>query len=478
MDRPPQHADSEARPGVGSSALVAVLVAVAYTILAPDFLWGGDSVAFLRAIHEGETNRAAHFLYLPVVRVLAEMGALFGLDAFQCLRGASILGTAAGIGLMHRAALLLGASRGRAASIALMLATTPAVAFFGMIVEIPGVLMGASGLVFLAVACFLRGPTLWSAAVVGLATGGASCLHSSAHLMPLTVSVFCLARGARPDRRWARFAVLCGLAHVSVIAVVALATDLPVVQSLRSSGSFVDTALQLGSPLGTTKSFLFHEWIIPYAPLSLVIFNALRHRGQRMELAGLAFLAALYTAITWPLLAATWSTQLVEHGGYYITLAFPLAWLASSQYGASAGKWLWTGGAIMSAVMIWGESIKITSELDADEVALALGTESATVLTHSSEGLLDLCRRLPAMEAHRLDQVTGVTARRDAIFRALDSLYLETKDRGEKLVLTATLRRELAEAAIPIGWYMEHNFDFEVVSTGSFLGYVLVSRAQ
>lgn len=460
------------------SALVAVLVGVAYTILAPDFLWGGDSVAFLRAVHEGETNRAAHFLYLPVVRMAVDLGALLGLDAFQCLRGASTLGTALGIGLLHRAALLLGASKGRAASIALMLATTPAVAFFGMIVEIPGVLMGASGLVFLAVACFLRAPSLRLAAVVGLATGSASCLHSSAHLMPLTVSVFCLARGARLDRRWLRFAVLCGLAHVSVLAVLALATELPVLQSLRNSGSFVDTALQLGSPLGTTKSYVFHEWIIPYAPLSLVIFSALRHRGQRLELAGLAFLAALYTALTWPLLAATWSTQLVEHGGYYITLAFPLAWLASSQYGASAGRWLWTGGAIMSAIMIWGESIKITSELDADDMSMALGAESATLLAHSSEGLLDLCRSLPDMEIHRLDQVTGVTARRDAVFRALDRLYLETQGRGEQLVLTATLRRELAGASIPIGWYIEHNFDFEVVSAGSFLGYVLEGRSQ
>jgi len=338
--------------------------------------------------------------------------------------------------------------------------------------------MGACGLVFLAVAWFLRGPTMWSAAVVGFATGVASCVHSSAHLMPLTVTVFCLARGARLDRRWAGFAVLCGLAHVSVLGVMALATDLPVVQSLRSSGAFVDTALQLSSPMGATNSYVFHEWIIPYAPLSLVIFNALRHRGQRMELAGFLFLAAIYTVITWPLLAATWSDQLVEHGGYYITLAFPLAWLASGQYGKSAGRWLWTGGAIMSAVMLWGECIKITTELDADDVSQALRSDSATLLTHSSEGLLELCRRLPDMEVHRLDQVTGVTARRDALFRALDILYAETKERGEKLALTASLRRELAEAAIPIGWYIEHNFDLEAASAGSFEGYVLVARPR
>ncbi|MFT7463511.1 MAG: hypothetical protein ACI9EF_001855 [Pseudohongiellaceae bacterium] len=461
---------------IGDSLLVAAAIGLVYSALAPNLLWGGDSLAYIRAVSTGEIDRSVHFLYLPFMRWAADLGAVFGFDAYLSLRAASSWATALGVGVLHQAAVLMGASRSRAVSVAVMLAVTPAVAFFGMIVEIPGVLFGATALVWLAAAMFVRKPQALTAAAMGLATGVAGSIHSSAHLMPLAVAAFCFVHTHLGMKRLLCFGAILGVAHVAWLVLLMVATDLLVLQSLQDSVALVELARELRVELGTTTSHTLHEWIIPYAPLSFVILGALRQVQHRRELMALAVSLLAYGVMAWPLLAATWSSQLVEHGGYYLALAFPLAWLGSAQYSLGVGKWLWTGGAILSATLLWGETLKETSAVIPAEMRSALGTEEATLLCHSSEDLLEVCRTLPSMVIYKADQVPGMAARREAIYISFDRLYDSGQRSGRDVFLTDALKNAMEQASIPLGVYIRKNYATEVLRAGGFVAHRVTRR--
>jgi len=449
---------------------------VIYTLLAPNMLWGGDSLSFLYSIQTGGSERVVHVLYLPAVTLLARWGDMFGLDAFLSLRAASTLSTSLGLWALHQAARNLGAGRRRAAGITLAIAATPAVAFFGMVVEVQGVFFGFAALAWLAVTHCIRHPGIPAVLILGLCTSLASMMHSSGQLLPLLLGVFALIECPALRRRWLVLGLAGTLAHVTVLLACNQFAGLPVLESLRASFAFVDVAARLTSPLGTSVSISLHEWLIPYAPLCLVAFAAVRNGGSRSLLIALHIVLLVYTAIAWPLLAASWGGNVMEHGGYFLPLAFPLAWLAIGPGDARRAVWLAPTGFAVALILVWGEAIRQSDRFPTEDVIAAAAQDDAIVLTHSSENVLQLMLSAPGLQIHRIDQTTGVAAESQAIYTAFDRFMERAVSEDRRVLMTDTLRSSLERNVIPLWSHVRKQYALQPRNWGAFSGYFLVAR--
>lgn len=466
-------------PPLTDGLLIAACCGLAYGLLAPDLLWGSDSLTFLHSVASGGPPHTVHLLYVPIARLVAALGGQLGLDSFLSLRAASVVSTALGLLALHRAAALLGATRALAAAVTLTVAVTPAVAFFAMMVEIQGVFFGLASLAWLAaVRCRVR-PSMPRVALLGAATGLAAMVHSSGNLLPLLLGVFLLLESAELRRRWLPAAVAGACGHVAVPVLLSLVGGLPVLFSLRKSFHFVNMASELASDQGTAAALvLLHEWLIPYAPLWLAAFMAWRAPGGMRRLLSLHALALVYLVMAWPLLSASWSGQVIEHGGYFLPLALPLAWLAlgGSRPVAARALVLAPLGALIAAGLVWDEASRQSAPFPTEAAVEATAEADAVLLSHSSENVLGLMRRVPLLRVVRVDQITGITAGAGLITSGFNMFMQQNAARGQRILMTGTLWSALEQGQLPLWRHIRKHFRLQPLAVGASSWFVVTPR--
>ncbi|MFO1055253.1 MAG: hypothetical protein U1F36_23790 [Planctomycetota bacterium] len=308
---------------------IALCAVVVYSLCAPRILYGPDAFTFFQMAQQGHATHWMHLLYVPILRLARTLGAPLGIAPFHAFVGASSVSTALGVAFCHRAAARLGADRRRAALTALVVACTPAVAFFAVLLEVQGVFFGAVGLAWLAGASFARRPSTARVVGIGLASGLAAMIHGSGHMLPVCVACIALALADLRGIAFGRlvlWAALGALAHAAVPLTLALTTGLDPLTSVRNSANFVEGSAAGAGGLSHLGTILLDEWVYSFAPFCALIYLAARRRELRRMVLAIHVPLAAYLFVSWSLLGYTFGVHGIEHGAYFLPLAFPLAW--------------------------------------------------------------------------------------------------------------------------------------------------------
>lgn len=312
-------------------ALALGLVAfVAYVVCAPRILYGPDAFTFFQMAQQGGAVHWMHVLYIPILRAAKIVTEPLGIEPLRAFAGASAFSTALGLIVLHRAAARFGATRAQAVGLVALIATTPAVAFFAVLLEVQGVFFGAACLPWLAVAWFVQRPTVQRVATIGLTTGFAALIHGSGHLLPVAVAAVGLPFVNLRAIGWQRlvgWAIVGAAAHFTVPVAVQVFTDLDVFRSASNSANFVSGSTRGAGGLAHLGAIVRSEWLYSFAPLCLAVYAAYRVRALRALLAAVHVPFLAYLFVAWALLGYTFGVHGIEHGAYFLPLAFPLAWL-------------------------------------------------------------------------------------------------------------------------------------------------------
>jgi hypothetical protein len=242
-----------------------------------------------------------------------------GCSLYQAALAASQLGTALGAALVYLACRVGGCGRGRSALAAALVACTPCVAFFATVVELHGPFFAPVGAAWLAGAWLARSGGLAAALAVALATSVATGLHSSGALLPVPVL------GSVALRAWPASAPLAARRRL-LLCAASLAVHVPLVAALgqRQFDFFAAMASLASHARPRVAAVVWHEWLWPFAPLSVLFLLGLR--GAPTRKLALVVLASLpvYLVPTLLILGIVWR----EFGAYLVPLAAPLAAIA------------------------------------------------------------------------------------------------------------------------------------------------------
>lgn len=311
-----------------------------YVLLAQEAFHGLDVHVHIFFLTQGQLEHPLHLLYMKIVGTAWPLLRGLGMSPHHALRLLSALGTAVGVCFSHRAAALVGASRGRALMVAGLAAVVPATVFFATVAEIHGVFAAFAGAAWWAWAAVIQRASVRHGLVMGVATGIAASVHATGHLLlPLfagLVLAWWLAPGAGSVREgapapggqspWSAL-VAAAAAHFAIAVVLAVA-----LQPHRLRAPFEgQLAYLLHTALDRHTSFwvsagkvAVHEWLLALFPLSVLTFAGIWRRGLRPMVVAVAGGLVLYLAASWALL-----DDLDERGAYLLPLAFPMALLTS-----------------------------------------------------------------------------------------------------------------------------------------------------
>lgn len=203
-----------------AACVLFVLAFALFVALLPARLYG-DDVWFVRCIVQDEPF-PSHFLYMPLARRFARLGAWLGLDPFLSLRALSALGGAAAVALGFAAAR----RRGLSASAALCFAALPACAasglFFATAAELHALHLAAVGLLAWCLARLHPEAPARRVFALGLAfTLVVGSHQSGVLLLPATIALGWLAtrpRGTARRRRDVAAFALAGLLGLGLMA--------------------------------------------------------------------------------------------------------------------------------------------------------------------------------------------------------------------------------------------------------------------
>jgi len=473
----------ESDAGAGRGWAVAGAALVLYLLLAQSTLWGDGAWILLRIRAGDALGLRTHFLYAPLVALLARAGAPLGLSLHDAAVATSAFGAAAGVLFAQRAAALVTRDRRQALAVALLVAVTPGVLFFATVVELHGLFLGLASLALWRTARVLREPTRRGAALLGAATALATLAHASGHLLPLACLL--LLAALAPEHGPRRGAGLggrrLGLLAAWTLSVHALAT-VGVSALLRGLGLGRVTPLQLPRRLASAAAqfdrgldwvlpALEAEYLLPLFPLSLVaLAGVLRPATRRLGLAYLALLA--------PYLALGYAVG-GEQGAYLLPLAWPAALLAVRLLGPRA---LATAALVACALGVGGVLAHDEPQRGrafARGVQELAGDRRAVLLVASTDDLEACFVHLPGVETVYLPHVARYLARAGG--DALDELdaRLEAElDRGAFVAVTADFHALLAEpeylrlapAAPLVADHLERTFRLEPVEAEGFAG--------
>jgi hypothetical protein len=338
-----------------------------------------DGDTFLISARAGHWTSEPHFLYMPIVRVVAAVGQTLGLSLVVAMAQASALGVALGSACAVIAARRTGLGRGAAAMCGLLTGTVPSALFFGSVLEIHGVFFGACGLAWLAATTPRRraGVSLTVGALCGIAAG----THASGHLLPITLWLFretwpSPAREARLPRTVASGTCIA-LGHLAAWAASSLLVRGDLAQGTRDvlgyglQYAWSDVAL-------ATPFVVVREWLWPFFPLWLLGLLAML-RTRRPVWIALHALVAFYLLLTIPTLGF-----LVENGAYLLPFAYPFALLATPVFRRRTLVAAIAGGIAIGAVIACTfDAIRITdaSGVTTDDlIAVAAGSPCAMIL--------------------------------------------------------------------------------------------------
>lgn len=322
----PAAGGSAGRGGFAATALLGLGAAVAYLLLRRLTAHGNDVFTMMRWLDDGVAH-PQHPLYLVLARGVRTVLAPFGVGTMAALAVFSAVGAAVGVAAVHRAALVLGAERVRAAWLAATVASLPTVVFFATVGELQAPFFGGAGLAAWAVAVWLRqdgsGARLAAAAAVaGIATACAALQHATGHLLVPVAASACWWGGVRrpAGERLVAVAVFAGvhagLAFCGFQVLQLTGTRLP-----GDPGSFLAERADVAQWIGFVPSAFVAQWLVPFAPLSVLAWLGLRRAPGRM--AWFLGVATAYLLVSTALARAA-----DEVGGYLLPLAFPAAYLA------------------------------------------------------------------------------------------------------------------------------------------------------
>ncbi|MFQ5506378.1 MAG: hypothetical protein ACE5F1_16535, partial [Planctomycetota bacterium] len=272
---------TEATPRRGLDTLgLFFLTFLLYSVLAQDVFFKADGPHLVSRLAGGDPHYFHHKLFMPLlIRFGGLLGAL-GVGPYRAALFFSVTGAAMGVAAGHAGFGLLGMPRRVALLAALFVAFSPAVMFFGTVVELHGPFFGFAGLAFLGMALVHRHRHRRRAHALSLLLGALTALaagvHASGLILPavLLPSLLALSERRIRWRRALRLALLAALVHVAASFLVS---------DPLQSGHFLE--LGFGHPQGIVHlpGVLLEEWLLPFLPLSLVCLAAFFRPALRLE---------------------------------------------------------------------------------------------------------------------------------------------------------------------------------------------------
>lgn len=318
-----------AMSGGWAAVVVAIVVAVVLLFARQARLHGVDSDYLVQQLQAGDLQQyRRHVLFMPIAGQVFAWLQPFGISAFVTLQLISAIGAALGVAATHRAAAIFVAGtpalRDRAGptAIAIAVAVTPALVYYGTAAELHGCFFAAVGLTWWAFARWWAAPSFVRALLIGASAGLATSLHACGAVLP---AGFVLAAMALGRRKLGTQLQLMGGA-LMLVPVVMLAAALgagcgaaePMDQSVRWLQEW-----GMKIVISSSAAVIAQEWLWPFAPWSLMALLGLATaRSRPWALASLAVLS-VHVPIALVLLAR--DPPVVELGAYLLPAALPLA---------------------------------------------------------------------------------------------------------------------------------------------------------
>ena len=477
---------------------IALVALTAYALLAQHTLYNRDAHVLLLLADEGARLHNHHLLFFPGLNLLKAIGTPLGLSLYGSAVAYTALGTAIGVACTHAANVRLGLRRTEALLATALVAACPAVVFFATVVEVHGPFFAFAGLAFWMAVRFTSAPGAGSAALVGVAVGGASLAHATGLLLPLAIAP--VAAGRLRDRR--------GLALAGLALAVAVAIALGVPMLLRATGDLPGgeesaaghlglrlrqvaatggLAIELPRALGFR---LLREWLWPYLPLSVAGLATLAAPGVRRRAllfaAALAGYLLLATVLLWPF------RDNDEHGAYLLPLAWPAALLVVRALPA-ATRVLVLLSVVVALVQIGQHDRPERSRAFADGLrAHAAPATPFLIVGYYDDVEALVIHLLPELEGHylalqRLPPLSEALLPR--LLARLDQEIDAQRSAGHPAYIsddacTSLSSAFFADPAVPgsqpllprLLAHLRQRYEFERVDSGGFAGYLLHPR--
>jgi hypothetical protein len=377
------------RGGNTVAAAVAVVVGLALLLARQARLHGIDSDYLVQQLQAGDLQQyRRHVLFMPLAGQVFGWLRPFGISAFVTLQLISALGVAVGVAASHRAATIFIAGtpgwRDRAGpmAIAIAVAVTPAVVYYGTAVELHGCFFAGVGLAWWAFARWWAAPSFAGAALVGAAAGLAMALHACGAVLPAGFLLTAMALGRGQQGALLQLAAGALLLVPLVMLTAALGTGCGAAEPM-------DRAVRWLQEWGTKFSLpssgavIAREWLWPFAPWSVLALIALfAARSRPWALAALA-MVVVHLPIALVLLAR--DVPIVELGAYLLPAALPSALAAAallSKRGFVLG--IATAG-LCSTTLLWPRWQSVYDEAFVTGVEALRAERSFTLLVDERE---------------------------------------------------------------------------------------------
>lgn len=429
------------------TALLTAAAFAAFLLLRQGSSHGYDVYTLLRHL-DGTHSYPQHPAYFPLARLLHALIAPLGASAHDTLSLLSALGTALGLGALHRTALLLApGDRNAARWTVLIAATLPAVVHFATVVELHGAFFAPAALAWWACARLLARPTPSRAALLGALSGAATLVHASGQVLPGLFLLWLWWQGrTRGDaRRLVRLGLLAAVAHAAVWAMgFTLLRQLWPPLHDDHPAAFLWRLWRESPVLPLLGHSFWWEWLRPFAPMSFAALLGLLFRPARPLSALILLAAAGYTVLC----AIMLYSGNVEHGAYLLPLALPLGHLAAHALPAALRLPLLLGAIAVNGWLLT-HAERPPADLAFGRAVLAEQAERPLRLLVGDFDELDGVARLdPAIECFQahivLEQLRRL--RETTAEQVVGWFLLQTGLPGSRLVVTDTAVATLREA--------------------------------
>lgn len=336
----------------GESLLLAGVAFAVYVLFRQEALHGTDWRWLVLWLEDPGAVHPQHPGYLPIARAVRWLLQPLGLDVYSALCVYSALGGSLAVAAVHQASFALQGDRAFARAAALLVMWVPALFHFGTVVELHAPFAGVMGLAVLSAVYHARSGSPAAAVCTGALTGAAALMHATGQLLVPAVG-FAVWWAGRSRGFWRglngalMFAVTHALAFGGVFAAMRMMGHLPA--SVAGFAAVPDDPAAPNNPLdylarwwrdvdlaGQLPPTVLVEWLLPYAPLSLLAFAAFRVRPLRVWAAGFTVAVVAYLLVTVALVHAVTD----ERGAYLLPLAVPAAWLSLLALPRRVWPWL------------------------------------------------------------------------------------------------------------------------------------------
>lgn len=371
-------------------ALLWFLVAFGvYVALRQEALHGTDWRWLVLWLDEPGAVHPQHPGYLPFGRAVRWLLQPFGFDVYAALAVGSAFGAALAVSFVHQATLALFGDRTLARTAAGLVLCTPALFHFGTVVELHAPFAGAMAIAVASAVRWGQSGSPGSAVRTGILVGLATLLHATGHLLVPAIGL-AVWWGRRQRGFWRGlngcllFAVTHACTWYGIFAAMRLAGHLPaavegfaaVPDDPGASRHPLEYLLRFlrGLQLAQVAPTVLCEWLLPFAPVSLLAFAAVRQRALRVWCSGFLLLLLGYLAVAVVLIHAATD----ERGGYLIPLVVPAVWLTLLALPRRSWPWL-VAATVVCGFLCRGEPGRLPPDRAFGCAAVAFAQQRPTV---------------------------------------------------------------------------------------------------